>query len=103
MNVGLESFLLLSAALFSLGLYGAVSKKSTIGILMSLEIMSMAISINLIALNRWVNPALADGWFFTIFQMVVSAAEVGIGLALIIAIFRRGNTSEVSDLHELKG
>lgn len=103
MQVGLESFLMLAAALFAIGLYGAISKKSTIGVLMSLEIMSMAISLNFIALNRWVNPTVSDGWFFSVFQMVISAAEIAIGLALIVAIYRRGHTSEVSDLHELKG
>lgn len=103
MNVGLEAFLLLSAALFSIGLYGAISKKSTIGVLMSLEIMAIAISINLIAFSRWVTPEAMTGWFFTLFMMVISASEVGIGLALIIALYRRGRTSEVSDYTELKG
>ncbi|MBK5210843.1 MAG: NADH-quinone oxidoreductase subunit NuoK [Coriobacteriia bacterium] len=103
MRVGLDAFLLLSAALFSIGIYGAISKKSTIGILMSLEIMSIAITLNLVAIDRFVTPAAMTGWFFALFMMVTSAAEIGIGLALVIAIFRAGKTSEVSDLTELKG
>ena len=103
MKVGLDAFLLLSAALFSIGMYGAISKKSTIGVLMSLEIMSIAITLNLVAIDRFVTPTAMTGWFFALFMMVTSAAEIGIGLALVIAIFRAGKTSEVSDLTELKG
>ena len=57
MKVGLDAFLLLAAALFSIGMYGAISKKSTIGVLMSLEIMSIAITLNLVAIDRFVTPA----------------------------------------------
>lgn len=103
MQVGLEAFLLLSSAVFAIGLYGAISKKSTIAILMSLEIMSIAISLNLVAINRFVTPSEMTGWFFTVFTMVTSAAEVGIGLGMLIAIYRRAHTSEVSDLDEMKG
>lgn len=103
MQVGLEAFLLLSAAIFSIGLYGAISKKSTIAILMSLEIMSIAISLNLVAINRFATTSQMTGWFFTIFTMVTAAAEVGIGLGMIIAIYRRSHTAEVSDLTEMKG
>lgn len=102
-NVGLLEIMLLSAALFSVGLYGAISKKSTIGILMSLEVMAVAVTVNLIGIARWINPTEMEGWFFTAFTMVVSAAEVAIGLALVIAIFRAARTSEVSDMDELKG
>jgi NADH:ubiquinone oxidoreductase subunit K len=98
---------LLAAALFAVGLYGVISNESAIGILMSLEIMSIAVTINLMAFARFLppttgNPALA-GWFFSTFLMVISAAEIGIGLALVVAIFRRAKTSEVDDLSELKG
>lgn len=103
MRVGLEAFLLLGAALFALGVYGAVSKKSAIQVLMSLELMSMAVGINLIAFSRFRTPQIMTGWFFTIFEMVISAAEVGLGLALVLAIFRRSRSSEVTDLSELKG
>ena len=102
-GVGLESFMLLSAAVFAIGLYGALSKRSAIGILMSLEVMAIAVSINLIAVSRWVAPTEMTGHFFAVFTMVISAAEVSIGLALIIAIYRARRTSEVTDLSELKG
>lgn len=103
MRVGIEAFLLLGAALFSLGLYGAVSKKGAVQVLMSLELMAVAVNVNLIAFTRFITPEAMTGWYFAIFAMVVSAAEVGLGLALILAIYRRARSSEVTGLSELKG
>jgi len=103
MRVGLEAFLMLAAILFSLGLYGAVSKKGAIQVLMSLELMAVAVNINLVAFSRFVTPLSQDGLFFTLFAMVVSAAEVGLGLALVIAVYRRAHDSEITGLNELKG
>ena len=103
MRVGVEAFLVLAAVLFSLGLYGAVSKKATVLLLMSLELMAIAININLVALSRFVTPRTMDGLFFAVFTMVVSAAEVGLGLALVLAIYRRSTESEVDRLSQLKG
>lgn len=103
LNIGLEASLLLALVIFSIGLYGAISKKSTIGILISLEVMAIAIAINLVAINRFVTLSEMTGLYFTIFMMVTAAAEVGIGLGLVIAIYRAGRTSEVSDLDELRG
>lgn len=103
MRVGVEAFLMLAAALFSLGLYGVLSKKATVQILMSLELMAIAININLVALSRFVTPRTMDGLFFAVFSMVDSAAEIGLGLALVLAVFKRSSDSEVTGLTELKG
>ncbi|MDR1412806.1 MAG: NADH-quinone oxidoreductase subunit NuoK [Actinomycetes bacterium] len=103
-SVGLIACLLLAAALFVVGLYGAISHDSAVGILMSLEIMAIAVSINLMAFARFAAPAeQAALWFFAVFLMVITAAELGIGLALVVAIYRRARTSDVDDLHELRG
>jgi len=102
-RVGVEPFLMLAAVLFSLGLYGALSKKATVQLLMSLELMSIAVNINLVALSRFVTPQTMEGLFFAIFTMVVSAAEIGLGLGLVLAIYRQARTSEVTNLTELKG
>jgi NADH-quinone oxidoreductase subunit K len=102
-EVGLASVLLFAAALFVVGLYGAISRKEAINILMSLEIMMIAISLNLMGLARFVPGVQVHAWFFTMFLMVIGAAEIGIGLALVVAIYRKVRTSEVDDLHELKG
>lgn len=103
MRVGVEAFLALAAIMFSLGLYGAVSKKGAVQVLMSLELMAVAVNINLVAFSRFVTPLTQDGAFFTLFAMVVSAAEVGLGLALVIAVYRRARDSEITGLNELKG
>lgn len=103
MRVGLDAFLMLSAALFSLGLYGALSKKSAVMVLMSLELMANAVNITLVAVSRFVTPATLDGQFFAIFSLVVSAAEIGLGLALVLALYRKTRTIELDRLDELKG
>lgn len=103
MTVGLESYLLLAAFLFSAGLYGAVSKKGAVQVLMSLELMAVAVDLNLIAFSRYVTPELMTGQFFTVFVMIVSAAEIGLGLALVVAIFKSARSAEIDSLAELKG
>jgi NADH:ubiquinone oxidoreductase subunit K len=103
MQLDLNAYLLLAAALFSMGLYGAVSKKGAVQILMSLELMSVAVDLNLIVLSRFVAPLAMTGQFFTVFVMIVSAAEIGLGLALVVAIFKTSRTAEVDELAELKG
>lgn len=103
MQVGLSVFLGLAAVLFSLGLYGAVSKKSAVMVLMSLELMAVAVNVNMVALSRFVTPAEMTGQFFTVFTMVVSAAEIGLGLALVLAIYRQSRSIELSTMERLKG
>lgn len=103
MTVGLLAYLVLAGVLFSLGLYGAVSKKGAVQVLMSLELMSIAVDLNLLAFSRFVTPLEMTGQFFTVFVMVLSAAEIGLGLALVVAIFRASRTSELTSLSELKG
>jgi NADH:ubiquinone oxidoreductase subunit K len=103
MTVGLEVFLGLSAVLFALGLFGALSKKSAVMIMMSLELMANAVNINLVALSRFVTPGEMTGQFFSVFVMVVAAAEIGLGLALVLALYRRTQTIEVSRADRLKG
>ena len=103
MTVGLPHLLALAAMLFSIGLYGALSRKNAIHVLMSLELMANAVNINLVALSRFVTPATMDGQFFAVFSMVVSAAEIGLGLALVLAIYRRKRSVELDAVQELKG
>ncbi len=103
MTVGLEGFLLLATALFAIGLFGALSKKSAVMVLMSLELMSAAVNLNLIAFSRFLTPVQMTGQFFTVFVMVVSAAEIGLGLALVLAIYRQARSIELDELTRLKG
>jgi NADH:ubiquinone oxidoreductase subunit K len=101
--VGVVSFMALAAVLFSLGLYGALSRKSAVMVLMSLELMANAVNINLVALSRFTAPAEMTGQIFAVFSMVVSAAEIGLGLALVLALYRRSQTVELDAMQELKG
>jgi len=102
MSVGLEHYLILSVVLFSIGLYGALAKRNAIIILMSIELMLNATNIALVAFSRYITPALLTGQIFTIFSIAVAAAEVTVGLAIIIAIYRRRETIDVSKIDLMK-
>jgi NADH:ubiquinone oxidoreductase subunit K len=102
MNTGLEHYLILSAILFSIGLYGALAKRNAIVILMCIEIMLVAVSIAMVAFSRYVVPTLLTGQVFVIFIMVVAAAEATVGLAIIMAIYRNYNTIDVDKIGLMK-
>jgi NAD(P)H-quinone oxidoreductase subunit 4L len=102
MSLGLEHYLVLSAILFSIGLYGALAKRSAVIILMSIELMLNATNIALVAFSRYITPTLLTGQIFTIFSIAVAAAEVTVGLAIIIAIYRRRETIDVSKIDLMK-
>jgi NAD(P)H-quinone oxidoreductase subunit 4L len=102
MTLGLEHFLVLSSVLFAIGLYGALSKRSAVVILMSIEIMLGAVSIAMVAFSRYIVPTLLTGQVFTIFIIVVAAAEATVGLAIIIAIYRRRETIDITKIDLMK-
>jgi len=103
MTVGLPHLLTLAALLFGIGMYGALSRKNAVHVMMSLELMANAVNINLVALSRFVTPEALTGQFFAVFSMVVSAAEIGLGLALVLAIYRSRRSVELDAMTELKG
>ena len=100
--VGLEHYLILSAILFSIGLYGALAKRNAIVILMSIELMLNGVNIALVAFSRYIVPLMLTGQVFTIFVMVVAAAEVAVGLAIIIAIYRHHKTIDATKIDLMK-
>jgi NAD(P)H-quinone oxidoreductase subunit 4L len=100
--VGLEHYLILSAALFSIGLYGALAKRNAVIILMSIELMLNAVNIAMVAFSRYIVPLLLTGQIFAIFIMVVAAAEVAVGLAVIIAIYRHRQTIDATKIDLMK-
>ncbi len=102
MSVGLEHYLILSAILFSIGLYGALAKRNAIIILMSIEIMLNAVNIAMVAFSRYIVPLLLTGQVFAIFIIVVAAAEAAVGLAIIIAIYRGRETIDVTKIDLMK-
>ena len=102
MSIGLEHYLILSAILFSIGLYGALTKRNAIVILMCIEIMLNAVNIAMVAFSRFIVPAMLTGQVFVIFIIVVAAAEAAVGLAIIIAIYRSRETIESTDIDLMK-
>jgi NAD(P)H-quinone oxidoreductase subunit 4L len=102
MTIGLEHFLILSGLLFSIGLYGALTKRNAIVILMSIELMLNGVNIALVAFSRFITPVELTGQVFAIFVMVVAAAEVAIGLAIIISIYRNRDTIDVNKINLMK-
>jgi NADH:ubiquinone oxidoreductase subunit K len=102
MSVGLEHYLVLSAVLFSIGLYGVLSKSNAVVILMCIEIMLNAVNIALVAFSRYVVPMLLTGQIFAIFVIVVAAAEAAVGIAIIIAIYRSRQSVDVDKFDLMK-
>ena len=102
MSVGLEHYLILSAVLFSIGLYGALAKRNAIVILMCIELMLNAVNIAMVAFSRYIVPLQLTGQVFVIFIMVVAAAEVAVGLAIIIAIYRHRETIDATKIDLMK-
>ena len=102
MAVSLEHYLVLSAVLFAIGLYGALAKRSAVVILMSIEIMLNAAAIAMVAFSRYIVPVLLTGHIFTIFIIVVAAAEATVGLAIIISVYRNRETIDVTKIDLMK-
>jgi NADH:ubiquinone oxidoreductase subunit K len=100
--VGLQHYLILSAILFSIGLYGALAKRNAIVILMSIELMLNAVNIAMAAFSRYIVPLLLTGQVFAIFVMVVAAAEAAVGLAIIISIYRYRETIDATKIDLMK-
>jgi NADH-quinone oxidoreductase subunit K len=99
-NVGLEHYLVVSVALFSLGLLGVLVRRNLLVIYMSLELMLNAANLALVAFSRFNNNL--DGQVMVFFIITVAAAEVAVGLALIVALYRKRQTAHVEDLTALK-
>ncbi|MFT3783923.1 MAG: NADH-quinone oxidoreductase subunit NuoK [Nibricoccus sp.] len=100
MNVGLNEYLVLSALLFALGFLGVLVRKNTLVIYMCLEMMLVASTIALVAFSRF--NGIIDGNVFVFFILTVAAAEVAVGLAIIVALFRKRGSVQVEDLNALK-
>jgi NADH:ubiquinone oxidoreductase subunit K len=91
-------FLVLAAAMFSMGIYGLLVRRNIVLILLSVELMLAAVNINLVAFESMLRTADATGQVFAIFVITVAAAEVGIGLAIVLLIFRNRKSANVDEL-----
>lgn len=100
MTVGLYHYLILAGALFAIGLLGVLIRKNTLVIYMCLELMLVASTVALVAFSRF--NGTMDGNVFVFFILTVAAAEVAVGLAIIVALYRRRGTVQVEELNALK-
>jgi NADH-quinone oxidoreductase subunit K len=100
--ITLHHYLLLAALLFVIGLYGALTRRNAIGILMAIELMLNAVNINFVAFSRFVPQAGLSGQVFVVFVITVAACEAAVGLALILCIFRTRRTVEADEVNLLK-
>ena len=98
-----QSYLIIASILFSLGVFGVITKRNAIAILMGIELILNAANINFIAFNRFGGMEQLDGHIFAIFVIVLAAAEAAVALAIIINLFRNIGTVNVDEAQELKG
>ncbi|MGA4840220.1 NADH-quinone oxidoreductase subunit NuoK [Streptomyces sp. G45] len=90
----------LAALLFCVGLYGVLARRNAILVLMSVELMLNAVNLNLVAFDVWLRDKLHSGQALTLFTIAIAAAEIGIGLAIVLAVYRNRGTSAVDDLRD---
>ena len=96
-----NQFLFLAALLFCIGVYGVIARKNAVLVLMSIELILNAVNLNLIAFA--LRNGNADGHTFALYIIAIAAAEVGVGLAMVLLIFRNRKTISLDDLSEMKG
>ncbi len=95
------NFLLLSAVLFSIGVFGVLARRNAVLVLMSVELVLAAVMLNLVAFSTIVGTI--DGQVFTLFVIGVAAAEVGVGLAMVLMVYRNRRSISLDELSEMKG
>ena len=97
----LNQFLFLAAALFCIGVYGVIARKNGVMVLMSIELILNSVNINLVAFSAMTDTI--SGQVFALFVIAVAAAEVGVGLAIVLAIFRNYRTVDIDEVDLMKG
>jgi NADH:ubiquinone oxidoreductase subunit K len=104
MNSGipLQYFIILATVMFFAGVYGFLTRRNLITILMSVELILNSVNINFLAFNRYLYPHKMEGMFFSVFVIAVAASEAAVAIAIIINIYRRFTTINVEDVNELK-
>jgi NADH-quinone oxidoreductase subunit K len=93
---------LLASLLFCVGVYGVLARRNAILVLMAVELMLNAVNINLVAFDAWLRDELLAGQVFTLFVITIAAAEVGLGLSIVLLVFRNRETTQLDELNELQ-
>lgn len=101
-GIPLEYFLILATIMFFVGIYGFLTRRNLITMLMSVELILNAVNINFVAFNRYLYPNMLTGHFFSMFVIAVAAAEAAVAIAIIINIYRHFSSINVEDVSELK-
>ena len=102
MDINLMFYLIPSLIMFCCGVYGFITRKNMIAILISLELMLNAVDINFVVFNRFLFPGELEGMFFTLFAIAIAAAEAALAIAIIINIFRVTKNIDIRDLNKMK-
>jgi NADH-quinone oxidoreductase subunit K len=92
----------LACLLFAVGVYGVLARRNAILVLMSVEVMLNAVNLNLVAFDVYLRDQLLAGQVFTLFIITIAAAEVGLGLAIVLLVFRNRETAQLDELNELR-
>jgi len=100
--ITLGHYIVLSVLLFGIGVFGILTRRNAIGILMSLELIFNAVNINMVAFSKFLTPDLVYGELFAIFIIAVAAAESVLGLAIILAIYRKKQTVNADEMNIMK-
>lgn len=100
--IHMEYYLVVSLLMMAIGIFGFVTRKNLLGILISVELMLNSTDINFAVFNRYLFPEHLEGMFFTIFSIGISAAETAVAIAIIINIYRNLHSTNVDNLNELK-
>jgi len=100
--IGLPHYLVLSAALFSLGILGLLTRRNAVNVLMAIELILNAANVNLVAFSRYATGNM-EGQLFGVFVIVVAAAEVAVGLAIVLTLYRLRRTPNLDEADILKG
>ena len=99
---GLYHLLFITTALFFIGVFGFITRRNLVTMLMSIELILNSVNINFIAFNKYLWPGKMDGLFFTIFIIAIAAAEAAVAIAIIINLYRSHNSIDVENAQELK-
>jgi NADH:ubiquinone oxidoreductase subunit K len=102
MEPGLYQILFISAALFFIGVYGFLTRRNLITMLMSVELILNSVNLNFVAFNKYLWPGKMDGLFFAVFIVAIAAAEAAVAIAIIINLYRSHNSIDVENAEELK-
>lgn len=101
-SIPLSAYLVLAVILFCIGLYGALTKRNTVIVLISIELMLNAVNLNLVAFSKYgANPNIT-GQIFSLFTITIAAAEAAVGLAILMALYRRKKTINIDEMNSMK-